>query len=374
MTKTNQAMLACVAGLTTLSAACAAPAFEAYGVVDSGLVVRNAPNASGDSKTNVSMGSGIMMGNRVGVRGREVISDDLAVSFVLEGGFDSDTGQLYSYGGDRSRIFGRETQISLETNWGTLSFGRVGNFFSGNGTYGIWAPNASPYSIGYLESGSQYTMFGYTRLDNSVTYKSPTFAGVTVMAQYSLQTNMQENAQESKNNRQLGGAVTYQNGSLKTMLIVEWLNRAAQDGKEIDDQLLAGWNLSYDFGEVKPYVAVQYQKNVQTLFAAVNGIKISTAASNRHEGIEGISAALGADVDLFNGTFKVGLQYYDGEDKADSQSDFSRYIIGLGYRYPFSKRVSLYLGANYVKDDLENSAVKVDDDLISVFSGINYRF
>lgn len=137
MTTLNKAMLACTAALTSLSTAYAAASFEAYGVVNTGLVVRNAPDASGESKTNLSMGSGIMMGNRVGVRGREMISDGLTVSFVLEGGFDSDTGQLYSYGGDRSRIFGREAQVSLETDWGTVSFGRVGNFFSGNGTYGI---------------------------------------------------------------------------------------------------------------------------------------------------------------------------------------------------------------------------------------------
>lgn len=352
----------------------AAPTFEAYGIIDTGLALRNGPDGNGGNETRFTMESGVMMGNRLGIRGRDTISGDLTVSFVLEGGFDTDTGQLYSYSGDRSRIFGRETQVSLETKFGTLTFGRVGNFFSGNGTYGIWAPNASPYSIGYLESGSQYTMFGYTRLDNSVTYKSPTFAGFNFLMQYSLQTNFQENDQESKNNRQLGGALLYQNGKLKTMAIVEWLNRANQDGSEIDDQILAGVNLSYDFTSFKPYIAFQYQRSVQRLFAAVDGTTISSMASNGNEGITGYTFALGTDIALWNGTLKSGIQYYDGKDDADSQSDFRRFILGIGYRYPFSKKVSLYMGVNYVNDDLETSDRKIDDDLVTVFSGLNYRF
>ena len=97
-------------------------------------------------------------------------------------------------------------------------------------------------------------------------------------------------------------------------------------------------------------------------------------ASNGNEGITGYTFALGTDIALWNGTLKSGIQYYDGKDDADSQSDFRRFILGIGYRYPFSKKVSLYMGVNYVNDDLETSDRKIDDDLVTIFSGLNYRF
>ena len=184
--------------VAAFSATSLAAEVSIYGIIDSGIAVRHKAPSNGASKdTSVEMATGIMMGNRFGFRGKEQITDSLAVSFVLEGGYEGDTGNLFSYGGDRSRIFGRESQVSVHTPYGTLSFGRVGNLMSGNGTYGIWANNASPFGIGFLESGSQYTMQGYSRLDNAVTYKTPDFAGLTAIAQYSFANNGQENPDES---------------------------------------------------------------------------------------------------------------------------------------------------------------------------------
>ena len=68
----------------------------------------------------------------------------------------------------------------------------MGTLGSANGTYGILG-NLSPFGaswVGAVEYSTYYV--GGIRADNTVTYKTPTFAGVTVYAQYSFETNTKQ--------------------------------------------------------------------------------------------------------------------------------------------------------------------------------------
>ena len=70
---------------------------------------------------------------------------------------------------------------------------------------------------------------------------------------------------------------------------------------------------------------------------------------------------LGTDVPAFGGTFKASLGYMDAEfqgtedreEQAGDQSDITRWMVGLGYSYPLSKRTVVYADAGYFKDDVD---------------------
>ena len=107
-----------------------------YGVVDTGLMYqRTDSDKSGESAVNkLSMESGLNAGSRFGLKGTEDLGNGYSVGFVLENGFDSDAGTLGKYSEQRNRLFGREATLNLNTPFGTLGMGRMGNLNSGNGS------------------------------------------------------------------------------------------------------------------------------------------------------------------------------------------------------------------------------------------------
>ena len=70
---------------------------QMYGILDTGINIQKI----GKGDTTYTMESGQRSGSRVGIKGSEKISEDLEVGFVLENGFDTDTGAL----GDEDRFF-----------------------------------------------------------------------------------------------------------------------------------------------------------------------------------------------------------------------------------------------------------------------------
>lgn len=78
-----------------------------YGLVDYGFNYQHRdidmPNV--DAKDSFEMRSGMNSGSRFGLKGTEDLGNGLKVGFVLENGFDADTGAL----GNNDRLFGRES-------------------------------------------------------------------------------------------------------------------------------------------------------------------------------------------------------------------------------------------------------------------------
>ena len=107
-----------------------------YGLVDYSVRYQNLDaDMAGVDKTNkVDMKSGANSGSRFGLKGTEDLGNGVKVGFVLENGFDADTGAL----GDKkgNRLFDREAQLFVDGSFGRVSFGRVGQLASANGSYG----------------------------------------------------------------------------------------------------------------------------------------------------------------------------------------------------------------------------------------------
>lgn len=76
------------AAICAASAQVCASGVTLYGAVDLGVKFQK----SRGHATVVSMDSGTYAGSRWGLKGKEQLTDDVAVSFLLESGFDADNG------------------------------------------------------------------------------------------------------------------------------------------------------------------------------------------------------------------------------------------------------------------------------------------
>lgn len=388
--------LAAVAVLGAFAGSALAADVTLYGRIDTGLQYTNDQvDVNGQEVTDDSsfgMGSGLSTGSRFGIKGTEQISDDLKVSFVLENGFSSDSGK----DGDKEnkRAFNRETSLSLTSDtWGTISMGRVGAIVSDIGTYGFYAGAVNPFGTGWSGIGGQGIGGGNvfatndTRYDNTLTYKSPTFAGTTLYAQYSfksddVKSNEDENTHRVDRYAALGANFT--TGNLTLAAVVDWVDEACPSdasGKitaEPEDKYTINFGGNYDFGVMKLYGAAQYFKNANSV-GGMNADWFGDAdlKVGGFDELKGYAVALGAGIPAWGGNFLVSLAYSDSEDDAkDATAEFTAYQAAVAYQYPLSKRTNLYAGVGYTNREADkvSDVYKVEEDRYDVTFGMVHKF
>lgn len=144
-----------------------------YGVLMEGLIYSN----------NSLKGASIGAANgpsRWGFRGVEDLGGGMRTIFVLEGGFNPNTGSM-SQG---SREFGRQAYVGLASNdFGTLTFGRQYDL-----TQDYLAQYSSPLMWnGYTATVGDNNNFNYQfRTNNAVKYVSPIYRGLQAGVMYSF--------------------------------------------------------------------------------------------------------------------------------------------------------------------------------------------
>ena len=153
--------LAAVAVLGAFAGSAVAADVTLYGLVDYGVRYQNldADMAGADKTNKVDMKSGANSGSRFGLKGTEDLGNGVKVGFVLENGFAADTGAL---GDNNNRLFDREAQLFVDGSFGRVSFGRVGQLASANGSYGLLGVTG-PFSTGYGDATSGLKFVRYRR-------------------------------------------------------------------------------------------------------------------------------------------------------------------------------------------------------------------
>ena len=386
-----------------------------YGKVDLGLQYVNSntdqilTNKDGDllgmtnaKKDSWGVKSGSNSGSRFGLKGTEQIADGLTVGFQLEQGFNADDGTL----GADGLAFNREARLYVQTEFGEIGLGRMGGLDSGLGSYDLISKGYA-FGTGWNSIGdSSAILLGESsRFDNMITYKSPTFAGVTVLAQASLaKTSVDEGEGSSDVDRYYALGATGNWGALSSALIFSttdysrtWVNAvdadtgvadkkaAKAEGREDMSKVLTGY-VSYDFGVVKPMLAAQY-------FDDLKGMSVS-AVLDEGETTDGLNAwlaniskkgygvLLGATAPLGAGTLFASVGYNDFEstvsDDVDGKIKFDTVQFGIGYQYPLSKRTYVYTAAGYTKlsGDFKEDGKKYDPETktTEVVAGIVHNF
>lgn len=388
--------LIAIAALGAFAGSAMAADITISGRIDTGLNFTDREVKVGGETTldqnTFQMKSGQYSGSRVTIKGSEDLGNGMKVGFILENGFDSDDGEL----GQNGRIFGREAIVYLEGDFGHISMGREGALSSGVGSYNL-VYGYAPWGTGwgsYTGNSGQFMIGDRDRFDNTITYRSPEFAGVQVYAQYSFKVDSQdadEDPQTTKNKRYAGLGATYNLGAFSTGLVVDTiLNANTVDSTNTEDSLGVSWGASYDLGVTKPMILVQYGKNEKKL-GGFTAADVWNAKLNSDEGLKGYAIEIGAVTPLFGGNLYTSVNYTDAETDAEADfgsgatsalrtADIERWGVGVGYDYPLSKRTKVYGFASYNEGELkshgvrDNSTLKTEQTDIEAGVGLIHYF
>lgn len=400
--------LAAVAVLGAFAGSAFAADVTLYGRIDGGFQYNDQTvEVNGQEKVDDSsfkMGSGQSTGSRFGLKGTEELSEGLKAGFVLEHGFNFDNGGF----GDTSRMFNREASLQLiSDDFGTLALGRMGSIKSDAGTFGFYAGAVNPFGTGWSNiPGVGASVFsGHdSRWDNMITYKSPTFAGTTVYAQYSMGGN-DADEMTHRANRYAALGVNYVAGGLNLAAVVDWTDEAYKaqpkyipvdelNYEDRDDQYTINIGGSYDFGVAKTYLAATYFKNANDVSGIVDVLddadpedayvdpnkpwaETEVSCGDWFDQFKGYGVAVGADVPAFGGNFLVSLAYTDAEEE-NIEADVTVYSAAVAYTYPLSKRTNLYVAGVYNNREYEETYTgadyKVEQDQYQAFFGMVHKF
>ena len=360
------------------ASAFAAPSVTLYGIIDTGLNYTHyrADDGKTASTDTFSMASGQSSGSRWGLRGDEKIGS-VTVGFNLENGFNSDDGTE-----TMSRLFGREASVHVAGKYGTLYAGREGKLISTAGAAamgGIF----SPFSVLWGDAGIKaQTGTDWGRIDNYLTYVSPSFSGLEIRAQYSFKNDGTKTGDENSSDvdRYAALGVSYKNGPAQFGLIGDysmWKN-VAKATENVDNgfSVIAGGN--YDFKAVRVYGQVNYFDNQSTLVNSVGGLDKFTATTSTTDkkgnlGYEGWGISLGATAPAFGGTVIAGVSYRDAEE-VQGDNEYKRWEAALGYTYAFSKRTNAYAGVTYAQQKAEMKDKDQTPSAVGVMAGLVHKF
>lgn len=360
------------------ASAFAAPSVTLYGIIDTGLNYTHyrADDGKTASTDTFSEKSGQTASSRWGLRGDEKIGS-VTVGFNLENGFNSDDGTQAM-----SRLFGREASVHVGGKYGTLYAGREGKLISTAGAAamgGIF----SPFSVLWGDAGIKaQTGTDWGRVDNSLTYVSPTFSGLQIRAQYSFKNDGTATGDENSSDvdRYAALGVSYKNGPAQFALIGDytmWKN-VAKATENIDNgySIIAGGN--YDFKAVRVYGQVNYFDNQASLVSGVGGLAAlegttSTSSTKGNLGYEGWGISLGATAPALGGTVIAGVSYRDAEEVQDN-NEYKRWEAALGYTYAFSKRTNAYAGVTYAQQKAELTNKDQTPSAVGVMAGLVHKF
>lgn len=341
---------ACVAGSAL------AANVDVYGRIDTGLSYVHQKIGDQAGTDTFSMDSGLSSASRWGLKGSEDLGNGYQVGFVLEGGFSSDTGELYDGG-----IFRREATLRVSGPFGSIYAGRMGRIGSDAGSVGFYAGSVSPFGSGWGKMAGHFAVTANydSRYNNALAYVSPKVGPVTVYAQYTM-GNATEN--ESGDNRLFSLGAQADFGALQVLGLVEYLNKQSTvagttanvtyNDSQYDDSYTINLGGSYDFGVAKVFLAGQYF-NAAPNFAG--------QGSTWHDSFDGFGVNVGASAPIGAGEFLVSAGYGKGDhhvDTKDTNRSADSYIFQVGYTYPFSKRTNLYAGAGYHQTTMEEEVGK----------------
>jgi predicted porin len=168
--------LLALAGMASVAVAHAQSSVTLYGLIDEGVNYQS--NAGGKRLYNMSAGE--LNGSRWGLRGREDLGGGLEAIFLLENGFDENTGKL----GQGGLEFGRQAYVGISGGAGSVTFGRQ---------YDSVVDYVNPFAVAntwggtFLAHPGDVDQLAHTnRTNNSIKFKSGEIGGLTFGGMYSL--------------------------------------------------------------------------------------------------------------------------------------------------------------------------------------------
>lgn len=279
-------------------------------------------------KGGMRLTNGGQQQTRFGIRGTEDLGGGLRAIFTLEHRFAIDTGNTLggAFPGGNQRFWNGQAWVGLQGNWGRLTAGR-----QYTPLYNVLQQvDATAYQF----YNNLSTLFN-NRFDNSLEYRSPTFAGVTVNAMYGFGENLETSTtpgirNEAGDSYALGAQ--WRSGGFYVGGAYTASNRTTSTGNDLSE-----WGLG-----------AQYRFGSQT---TLGGGYIWTDRFGRDTSFTYVSGSLGV------GAGTVFLNYVMVDEATRGSSN----RLGLAFSYPLSKRTNAYVATGLTSD-------------LAVGSGANLRY
>lgn len=274
-----------------------------YGVVD--MAVESARTGNGSLQR---LESGVIAGSRWGLRGTEDLGGGQRALYVVEAGFNGDTGAS----GQGGLAFGRQVFVGLGGGWGQLTAGRHYTSLASYALTGLIWGNAA----NYFRDGT------VLRASNSLRYQSTNLGGFTVRGMYSF-----GEAAGSSVGSLYGGSVDYAAGPWA--LGASWMQRRTT-AANTDRYALLG--AAYDFGVARAALLLSTRRD-----------DLPAATSNQGRFYEAsVTVPMGVA-----GQWLVSYGAYHGQ--ARTQSDAR--ALSVRYDHSLSKRTKLYAGVGRIHNE-----------------------
>ena len=355
--------LAAVASIACAGSAWAQSSVTLYGVVDASIEYANHVGAvptlanqfnPGPAHDVVRMNSGGLSGSRWGIRGLEDLGGGTQAVFVLESGFNGDSGTMQQSG----RLFGRQAFVGIKSaTYGQLSLGRqYTSLFDGIVNF-VPAYFATQYEPITLFTGANF------REDNTIKYTA-NLGAFTGVAHYSFGTGLAlpqvvqtglaiggngEVPGQARRDSAYGASLTYTGGSLWAVVAYDQFNPSI------------GTTTSASSGTFrKATAALSYNLPLGRIMGGYRWGQNKTPAG----------AAIGRDDffwigGIYQATAALSFTLEYGYDKVrnvfGNTSVANPWQVNLIADYSFSRRTDVYLSAAYAK----NAGLMLDSALIA---------
>jgi len=302
-----QKTLIALALLAATGAAFAQSNVTVYGKVDLGLVVDGGA-AAGKS---VRVSSGVTGGSRLGFKGVEDLGGGNKAAFQIETGFCADSAAgAPNFCTGSNQFMGRQAHGDLSGAFGSVSAGRQYSLGYLNLT------TIDPFGTGYAGQVNNIVDAAGVRLNNSVHYTTPVFAGLTASGELALG----ETTGNWRAGRVIGASVNYASGPAYAGASFYDLANVNGAGSARKDWLLGG---TFDFGVVKAHALVEKAEGDPTGAAKLDTLDLMA----------------GITVPVARGSLLASFVHHD--DRGTLDRDANQW--GAAYNYPLSKRTALYV-------------------------------
>ncbi|MEE2976108.1 MAG: porin [Pseudomonadota bacterium] len=318
----------------------------------------------GPGKSRIGLTSGGLAGSRWGVRGTEDLGGGLKSIFVLESGFELDTGVASQSG----RMFGRQAFVGLEDERaGQLTFGR--QYTAAFDAFSNFSP--SRYSTQYEPIA---VLLGLDfRSDNVVKYTGR-FGSFSAIANWSFGNGVTGGGEvpgQFQRDTGYGLGMNYFAGNVGLALAFDRFNPTLNAAGGTGNFRKAGIAGSYQAGPVKLMGGYRWGLN-----KAANGATLV----QDHYYWAGANVSATQRLDL---TFAF---YFDDVRRLGTANVKNPWQVAVIADYSFSKRTDIYLTTAYVRHagiNFDTSAVNFAngyylgarrDSMTAVAVGIRHRF
>ena len=292
--------------------------------------------------------------SRIGVKGKEGISDNLSLIYQWEEEVD--------WGGSGDGIGGaRNTFVGFVGDWGTVIFGRKDTPFKGvRGKYDLFgdtigdarailrgrsvendvAVTVGPDTTTYNAGGNNWDQ----RYDNQIAYSTPDMGGFGATVAYISDASNDLNNQYDA----FSASASYEIGGFGIIAGYEQHNRGDDAYADLS---AAGYNAEDDQSSYR--VAAQYKMDgfkVMGLYQSVNNVNFltesqaNTIAANYNTD----DPVYGGDMDMWGigAAYSFGKStikgHYFAASEVDSVADSGADLWAIGYDYKLSKQTKVY--------------------------------